>query len=155
MQDRKCTRRDGSRTEHTEDKMDAERGTRLMQDRTYTGKDESRTKLSKQITQMQNSTYSYEGQDGCRTGWMQEWTDAVQMQDRTNTGLDGCRTGRISDMVMVKIMYSYFDINQFSFTTFLVFSVKYDILMKNSKTQYVNRQIRQESAFLLCNHQVG
>ena len=72
----------------TEDKMDAERGTRLMQDRTYTGKDESRTKLSKQITQMQNSTYSYEGQDGCRTGWMQEWTDAVQ---------DRCRTGRIQD----------------------------------------------------------
>ena len=58
-------------------------------------------------------------------------------------------------MVMVRIMYSYFDINQFSFTTFLVFSAKYEILMKNAKTQYVNRQIRQESAFLLRNHQVG
>ena len=92
--------------------MDAERGTRLMQDRTYTGKDESRTKLSKQITQMQNSTYSYEGQDGCRNGRMLYRTDAGQdeyrtgrMQDRTGVGLAGLggfftgeiRTGRMQD----------------------------------------------------------
>ena len=43
-------------------------------------------------------------QDGCRTGWIQDRSDAGQiryrtgrMQDRTDAGQDGCRTGRMKD----------------------------------------------------------